>query len=67
NRPAVRPSIRKGARTRGSYPSLKADDVRAAMAYAANLARERMVPLPSDANQGQWKTPPWSNRNRTNT
>ena len=30
-----------------SYPSLKAEDVQAAMAYAADLARERMVPLPT--------------------
>jgi uncharacterized protein (DUF433 family) len=30
-----------------SYPPLTADDVRAAMAYAADLARERMVPLPT--------------------
>lgn len=29
-----------------SYPSLRADDVQAAMAYAADLARERMIPLP---------------------
>ncbi len=28
-----------------SYPSLMAEDVQAAMAYAADLARERMVPL----------------------
>jgi len=28
-----------------SYPSLTAEDVHAAMAYAADLARERMVPL----------------------
>ena len=28
-----------------SYPSLTAEDVRAAMAYAADLARERIVPL----------------------
>lgn len=32
-----------------SYPSLKADDVQAAMAYAADLARERMIPLPTGA------------------
>jgi uncharacterized protein (DUF433 family) len=32
-----------------SYPSLKAEDVQAAMAYAADLARERMVPLPTGA------------------
>jgi uncharacterized protein (DUF433 family) len=29
-----------------SYPSLKAADIDAAMAYAAELARERIVPLP---------------------
>jgi uncharacterized protein (DUF433 family) len=28
-----------------SYPSLAAEDIHAAMAYAADLARERMVPL----------------------
>jgi uncharacterized protein (DUF433 family) len=28
-----------------SYPSLTAEDVHAAMAYAADLARERLVPL----------------------
>jgi len=32
-----------------SYPSLKTEDVQAAMAYAADLARERMVPLPTGA------------------
>ena len=32
-----------------SYPSLKAEDVQAAMAYAADLARERVVPLPTGA------------------
>ncbi|MGD0897319.1 MAG: DUF433 domain-containing protein [Thermoguttaceae bacterium] len=32
-----------------SYPSLKAEDVQAAMAYAADLARERMVLLPTGA------------------
>ena len=29
-----------------SYPSLQPDDVAAAMAYAAELARERIVPTP---------------------
>jgi uncharacterized protein (DUF433 family) len=28
-----------------SYPTLRADDVSAAIAYAAELARERVVPL----------------------
>jgi uncharacterized protein (DUF433 family) len=28
-----------------SYPSLAAEDVQAAMAYAADLARERTIPL----------------------
>jgi uncharacterized protein (DUF433 family) len=32
-----------------SYPSLKPEDVQAAMAYAADLARERMVALPTGA------------------
>ena len=32
-----------------SYPSLKAEDVQAAMAYAADLARERTVRLPTGA------------------
>jgi uncharacterized protein (DUF433 family) len=30
-----------------SYPSLTADDIRAAVAYAAELARERTVRLPT--------------------
>ena len=29
-----------------SYPSLKAEDIRAAIAYAAELARERVVDIP---------------------
>ena len=32
-----------------SYPFLTAEDLQAAMAYAADLARERMVPLPTAA------------------
>ena len=32
-----------------SYPSLAADDIDAAIAYAAELARERIVPLTPDA------------------
>lgn len=32
-----------------SYPSLTTEDVRAAMAYAAELARERTVVLPTGA------------------
>ena len=32
-----------------SYPSLSADDVQASLEYAAELARERTVPLPSGA------------------
>ena len=30
-----------------SYPSLTREDVQAVIAYAAELARERVVPLPS--------------------
>jgi uncharacterized protein (DUF433 family) len=29
-----------------SYPSLNQEDIQAAVAYAAELARERIVPLP---------------------
>ena len=32
-----------------SYPPLKPEDLQAAIAYAADLARERMVPLPTGA------------------
>jgi uncharacterized protein (DUF433 family) len=32
-----------------SYPSLEAEDVQAAIAYAADLARERTIPLPTGA------------------
>ncbi len=31
----------------GSYPSVNREAVRAAIAYAADLARERVVPLPA--------------------
>ncbi|NQT40338.1 MAG: DUF433 domain-containing protein [Planctomycetes bacterium] len=32
-----------------SYPSLSEEDVQATIAYAADLARERTVPLPTGA------------------
>ena len=32
-----------------SYPSLRADDITAAVAYAADLARERVIPTPVEA------------------
>jgi len=32
-----------------SYPSLKKEDIQAAISYAAALSREREVPLSSDA------------------
>ena len=32
-----------------SYPSLKNEDIDGCIAYAAELARERVVPLPSGA------------------
>jgi uncharacterized protein (DUF433 family) len=32
-----------------AYPQLQPDDIRAALAYAAELARERIVPIPSTA------------------
>lgn len=35
-----------------SYPGLKVADIQAAVAYAAELARERVVPLSSQAATG---------------
>jgi uncharacterized protein (DUF433 family) len=32
-----------------AYPQLEQDDIRAALAYAAEVARERIVPVPSAA------------------
>jgi uncharacterized protein (DUF433 family) len=32
-----------------SYPTLKGDDIQAALDYAAELARERTIYLPTDA------------------
>ena len=32
-----------------AYPQLEPDDIRAALAYAADVARERIVPVPSAA------------------
>ena len=34
-------------RIRKNYPTLKPDEVQAALQYAAELARERVVPLPA--------------------
>ena len=30
-----------------AYPQLESDDIRAALAYAAEVARERIVPVPA--------------------
>ena len=30
----------------GAYPQLESDDVRACLAYAAEVARERILPIP---------------------
>jgi uncharacterized protein (DUF433 family) len=32
-----------------AYPQLQAEDIRAALAYAAEVTRERIVPVPSTA------------------
>ena len=32
-----------------SYPSLKPEDIHAALAYSAEIARKRVVPLPESA------------------
>jgi uncharacterized protein (DUF433 family) len=37
------------AQVLATYPQLEPDDVRAALAYAAEVARERIVPVPSAA------------------
>ncbi|MGH6929868.1 MAG: DUF433 domain-containing protein [Dongiaceae bacterium] len=37
------------AELREQYPTLPADAVPAALAYAADLARDRIVPVPSDS------------------
>ncbi len=34
-----------------AYPQLVADDIRAAIAYGAEMARERMVPVPVSAGK----------------
>ena len=31
----------------GAYPQLESDDVRACLAYAAEVARERILPIPA--------------------
>jgi uncharacterized protein (DUF433 family) len=37
------------AQVLAAYPQLQPDDIRAALAYAAEVARERIVPVPSTA------------------
>lgn len=34
-----------------SYPSLKAEDIQAAIAYAAELARERVIRVPAETRE----------------
>ena len=34
-----------------AYPQLTADDIRAAIAYGAELARERVIPVPGTAGE----------------
>lgn len=34
-----------------SYPSLTREDIQAAMRYAAELARERVIPLPAESGE----------------
>ncbi|WP_165225179.1 DUF433 domain-containing protein [Aquisphaera insulae] len=35
-----------------AYPHLEPDDIRAAMAYAAEMTRERIIPIPVGASEG---------------
>ena len=37
------------AQVLAAYPQLQPEDIRAALAYAAEVARERIVPIPSSA------------------
>ena len=32
-----------------AYPSLRREDIRAALAYAAEMTRERIIPVPTEA------------------
>ncbi|HID74964.1 MAG TPA: DUF433 domain-containing protein [Planctomycetaceae bacterium] len=32
-----------------AYPQLKLEDIRAALAYAAEMTRERIIPIPTEA------------------
>jgi uncharacterized protein (DUF433 family) len=34
-----------------AYPQLKSDDIRAALAYAAEMVRERIIPIPMEASR----------------
>ena len=34
-----------------AYPELAPDDIRAALAYAAEMTRERIIPIPASAGQ----------------
>ena len=34
-----------------AYPQLSPDDIRAALAFAAEMTRERIIPIPVEANQ----------------
>ena len=34
-----------------AYPQLKPDDIRAALAYAAEMTRERVIPIPVESAQ----------------
>jgi uncharacterized protein (DUF433 family) len=34
-----------------AYPQLKAEDIRAALAYAAEMTRERIIPIPVESAQ----------------
>ena len=34
-----------------AYPQLKAEDIRAALSYAAEMTRERIIPIPVESSQ----------------
>ena len=43
------PSVASEAQILAAYPQLQPDDIRAALAYGAEVARERIVPVPRAA------------------
>lgn len=39
-----------------AYPQLKPEDIRAALAYAAEMTREHVIPIPLEGSSGEVQT-----------